>query len=116
LPWLAPWSLTLATRLPSWLHRAKIELDPPSNQYVHFGFQQKLQNRTHPQTASGGQVRGHTVGGGGQEMQLLSADTFGPPDSRTTFAISSRTNTNSLPTSFLYSPLIIRVSPLGYEC
>ena len=54
-------------------------------------------------------MRGHTLGGGGQEMQLLSADTFGPPDSRTTFAIISRTNTNSLPTSFLRSPLIIRV-------
>src|SRR5688572_2239152 len=97
-------------------HQRSIELEPHSNQNVHLGFQQKLQNRTHPQNASGGQVRGHTLGGGGQEMQTLSADTFAPPDSRTTFAIISSTNTNSLPTSFLRCPLIIRVSPFGYEC
>jgi hypothetical protein len=96
-------------------HQRSIELEPPLTQYMHCGFQQKLQNRRHPQIASGGQVRGHTLGGGGQEMQLASADTFGPPDSRTTFAIISRTNTNSLPTNFLRSLLIIRVSPLGYE-
>jgi hypothetical protein len=80
---------------------------------MHCGFQQKLQNRIQPQIASGGQVRGQTLGGGGQVMQELSADARGLFDNETAIPMTSRTN--SFANSNLSFLLIIRVSPFGYE-
>jgi hypothetical protein len=80
---------------------------------MHCGFQQKLQNRIHPQIASGGQVRGQMLGGGGQVMQELSADTRGSLDNETASPMASRTN--SFATRILSLLLIIGNSPLNYE-
>jgi hypothetical protein len=54
-----------------------------------------------------------TLGGGGQVMQEWSADARGLFDNETAIPIAIRTS--SFATSNLSFPLIIRVSPFGYE-